>query len=171
MSCFIKPEEVFNYFDNVVCPRKAKMLHSFCIAAILKQTSVYFEEHCQNFTCYCFKFRIHRLLGLTLLLRGFKNVYYFSDSNVNLVILTCWIKRLKKKAGNEQIAKDFVELTVNDKKHILDQVLPFSLPQSPVPSPPPPPHSLLAPPPSQQNVRRENLWDDQPTSSVNVRVC
>ena len=61
----------------------------FCIAPILKQTSVSFEEHCQNFTCYCFKCRIHRLLGRTLLLRGFKNVYYFSNSNVNLVILTC----------------------------------------------------------------------------------
>ena len=89
MSFFIKPEEVFNYFDNVVCPTKAKMLQSFCIAAILKQTSVYFEEPCQNFMCYCFKFRIHRLLGRTLLLRGFKYVYYFSDSNINLLILTC----------------------------------------------------------------------------------
>ena len=41
-------------------------------------------------------------------------------------------------AGNEQIAKDFVALTVNDKKYILDQVLSFPLPQSPVPQPPPP---------------------------------
>ena len=24
MSCFIKPDEVFNYFNNAVCPARAK---------------------------------------------------------------------------------------------------------------------------------------------------
>ena len=48
-------------------------------------------------------------------------------------------------ASNEQIAKDFVELTINDNKHILDQVSPITLPQSPIP-PPLPPHSPTAPP-------------------------
>ena len=47
--------------------------------------------------------------------------------------------------SNEQIAKDFVEVTINDNKHILDQVSPITLPQSPIPSPLPP-HSPTAPP-------------------------
>ena len=48
-------------------------------------------------------------------------------------------------ASNEQIAKDFVESTINDNKHILDQVSPLPSPQSPV-APPPPTHSPPAPP-------------------------
>ena len=48
-------------------------------------------------------------------------------------------------ASNEQIAKDFVESTINDNKHILDQVSPLPSPQSPV-APPPPTHSPPTPP-------------------------
>ena len=62
----IRPETVFSYFDNVVCPLRANGLHSYCIAAILQQTNTLYKEHCQEITCYCIKCRIDRLLGQTL---------------------------------------------------------------------------------------------------------
>ena len=69
MSRFITPDKVFDYFDNVVCPTRTNMLY-------LKQKSVYFEEHCQNFTCFCSKRRIHRFLGQVLLATGYGNIIF-----------------------------------------------------------------------------------------------
>ena len=94
MSRFITPDKVFDYFDNVVSPTRTNMLH-------LKQTSVYFEEHSQNFTCYCNKRRIHRFLGQVLLARGYRNIHYLCNICIHLVIL-CW-KWFKKKNARTTI--------------------------------------------------------------------
>ena len=60
----------------------------------LKQTSVYFEKHFQNFTCCCSKRRIHRFLGQVSLARGYKNIHYLCNICIHLVILSWkWFKK------------------------------------------------------------------------------
>ena len=134
MSRFITPDKVFDYFDNVVSPTRTNMLH-------LKQTSVYFEEHCQNFTCYCSKRRIHRFLGQVLLARGYRNIHYLCNICIHLVIL-CWKWFKKKMLVQQSDAKSIIEKKSNE------QVPPPPPLQSPSPQPqtPPTPPSRTPPP-------------------------
>ena len=124
MSRFITPDKVFDYFDNVVSPTRTNMLH-------LKQTSVYFEEQCQNFTCYCSKRRINRFLGHVLLARGYRNIHYLCNICIHLVIL-CWKWFKKKMLVQQSDAKSIIEKKSNE------QVPPPPPLQSPSPQPPTP---------------------------------
>ena len=138
MSRFITPDKVFDYFDNVVSPTRTNMLH-------LKQTSVYFEEHCQNFTCYCSKRRIHRFLGQVLLARGYRNIHYLCNICIHLVILCCENGLRKKMLVQQSDAKNIIEKKSNEQVP----------PPPPLQSPPPlPRHHLQGHP--LQFFRRRN---------------
>ena len=151
MSRFITPDKVSDYFDNVVSPTRTNMLH-------LKQTSVYFEEHCQNFTCYCSKRRIHRFLGQVLLARGYRNIHYLCNICIHLVIL-CW-KWFKKKNART---------TIRCKKHYWKKIKRTSSTTTTITvAPPLPRHHLQGHP--LQFFRRRNPWTHPLTSHSNLRV-
>ena len=84
MTGFVHSNDIFDYFVNVVCSVRANNLHTYSIGVALIAV---FNEHQQNFISYCFKCCIYRLLVQTLFLRGYRNIGYISNSNVNLVIL------------------------------------------------------------------------------------
>ena len=84
MSFHVQPCDIFDYFENVVNSTKAQNLHVFSIAVTLQYHSKMFKEHSKNHCCYCFKWRIYRLLIQTLLSKGY--IWYISG-NCNTIVL------------------------------------------------------------------------------------
>ena len=70
----------------VGCSNRANNLHTHSIADVLRFTSSVYIEHSQNYQCFCFKCRIHRLLCEVLISRGYTNILYVSD-NLELTVL------------------------------------------------------------------------------------
>ena len=78
MSGFVHSHNIFNYFENVICPVRANNLHPYSTPVALRFTSAIFKEHFQNYACYYFKCRIPHLLAETLISKGYTNIAYIS---------------------------------------------------------------------------------------------
>lgn len=77
MSACAHPQDIFKYFENMICPVKVKNLHQYSVAVALSHASGIIEEHSKNDKCYCFQCRIQRLLVETLLLKGTQTLPIF----------------------------------------------------------------------------------------------
>lgn len=86
MIVFVHSDDVFNYFENIVCPSEGKQFTSVFHCSCFMLYSSFFEEHSRNYKCFCFKCRIHKLLIETLISKGYRNIIYISG-NYNVIIL------------------------------------------------------------------------------------
>lgn len=82
----VNPQNIFQYFEMLVCSVHAKNLHTHYITAALCYKLSLYREYSQNYQCFCFKCRIYRLLCGTLISRGYTNILYVSR-NLELTIL------------------------------------------------------------------------------------
>ena len=58
----IFPDRIFDYTNHIVCFNKSSKLNSICIARCICYTTTQIEGHNENFSCYCFKCRVCRVL-------------------------------------------------------------------------------------------------------------
>ena len=73
----VNPEDIFDYFENIVCLVRANNLHTYSIGLALRYSSKIFDEHSKEYRCCCFKCRIHQLLAETRISRGYY-LYFWS---------------------------------------------------------------------------------------------
>ena len=59
----VKPEDMLQYFDNIVCPFWVNHLDDASIKAYLDTKFGEFKEHRRTYQCWCFKCRIFKLLS------------------------------------------------------------------------------------------------------------
>ena len=62
MALAIKSENIGSYFGNVFCPFRANYLDNNSIKAYHAYAYQTFKVHNKEYTCYCFKCRIFKLL-------------------------------------------------------------------------------------------------------------
>ena len=87
MSITVNPEDIFDYFENVVCPVRANNLHMYSISLVLKYSSKIFDKHSKEYHCRCFKCRIHQLMTETMISRSYRNIIYiFGQCNAIILI-------------------------------------------------------------------------------------
>ena len=70
MSVHIDPREVLTYFNNIVCPWRAKQLQPVSIAKSVCHLVIQINGHNSSYHCHCFSCRICRVLLSTLFARG-----------------------------------------------------------------------------------------------------
>ena len=107
MSLNIEPIKVFDYFNNMVDPSRARQLDFFSIARSICYLAVQIDGHSLHYHCHCFSCRICRILLTMLLFRNHRkllqivkktNYLYITDDFImlNAQILKKWISPTTK---------------------------------------------------------------------------
>ena len=83
----VHPEHIFLYFNNHLNYPKAKNLHSFYLARLIRYIFSLIKGHNNSYKCHCFKCLVCRILIGVLFSRGHKKLFTIV-ANSNYLFIT-----------------------------------------------------------------------------------